>query len=50
VNVQRKFTTAVQSGPRAQRLPLVSSPKETYRWKKKFDEDDEVQEEAGSKT
>jgi hypothetical protein len=29
-----KFLTryAVQSGPRAQRFPLVSSPKETSRW------------------
>jgi hypothetical protein len=31
-----KFLTryAVQSGPRAQRFPLVSSPKETSRWEK----------------
>ena len=26
--------SAVQSGPRAQRFPLVSSPKETSRWQK----------------
>ena len=26
--------SAVQSGPRAQRFPLVSSPKETSRWEK----------------
>jgi len=35
--------SAVQSGLCAQRIPLVSSPKETSRWKK-FDYDDEVQE------
>jgi hypothetical protein len=44
VNVQRKFTSAVRSGPRAQRSPLVSSPIETSRWVN-FDDDDEVQEE-----
>ena len=26
--------SAVQSGPQAQRFPLVSSPKEKYRWEK----------------
>jgi hypothetical protein len=30
---------------RAQRFPLVSSPKETSRWEK-FDDDDEAQEEV----
>jgi hypothetical protein len=33
----------VQSGPRAQRFPLFSSPKETLAGKT-FDEDDDVQE------
>jgi len=33
-----------QSGPRAQRFPLVSSPKETSRWEN-FHDVDEVQEE-----
>jgi len=37
--------SAVQSGPRAQRFPLVSSPKETSRWEK-YDDDDEVQAEV----
>jgi len=36
-------TSAVQSGTRAQRFPLVSSPKETSCWEK-FDVDDEAQE------
>ena len=42
-----KFPTryAVQSGSRAQRFPLVSSPKETSHWEK-FDDDDEVQKEV----
>ena len=34
----------IQSGPRAQRFALVSSPKEISRWEN-FDDDDEVQEE-----
>jgi hypothetical protein len=29
-----KFTTSLNSGPRAQRFPLVSSAKETSRWEK----------------
>jgi len=37
--------SAVQSGTRAQRFPLVSSHKETSLWKK-LDDDDEVQEEV----
>jgi len=37
--------SAIQSGLRAQPFPLVSSPKGTSRWKK-FDDDDEVQEEV----
>ena len=37
--------SAVNSGPRAQRFPLVSSPKETSRWEKVRD-DDELQEEV----
>ena len=37
--------SAGQFGPRAQRFALVSSPKETSGWKK-FDDDDEVQEEV----
>jgi hypothetical protein len=37
--------SAIQSGHRAQRFPLVSSPKESCCWKKRFD-DDEVQEEV----
>jgi len=41
---QRKSTSVVQSGPRVQRFPLVSSPKETSRWEKFDDDDDEVQE------
>jgi len=35
----------IVAGLRAQRFPLVSSPKETSRWEK-FDDDDAVQEEA----
>jgi len=38
-------SSAVQSGPRARRFPLVSSPKENLAGKK-FDDDDEVQEEV----
>jgi hypothetical protein len=43
-----KFLTryALQSGPSAQRFPLVSSPKETYLAGKKFDDNEEVQEEV----
>ena len=37
--------SAVQSGPRGRRFPLVSSPKETSRWEN-FDDDDEVREEV----
>jgi len=37
--------SAVQSEPRAQRFPLVSSPKETSR-RENFDDHDEVQEEV----
>jgi len=37
--------SAVPSGPRAQRFPLVSSPKK-HLTGKKFDDDDEVQEEV----
>jgi hypothetical protein len=43
VNVQRKFTSAVQSGPRVQRFPLVSSFKKHLAGKK-FEDNDEVQE------
>jgi hypothetical protein len=46
VNVQRKLTKKLLSGPRAQRFPIVSSPKETSRAGKKFDDDDEIQEEV----
>ena len=35
----------IVAGTRAQRFPLVSSPKETSRWKK-LDDDDEVREEV----
>jgi len=41
----RFLSSAVQSGSRAQQFTLVSSPKETSRWER-FDDDDEVQEEA----
>jgi hypothetical protein len=44
-NVQPKFKSAVQSGPRARRFPLVSSPKKHLAGKI-FDDDDEVQEEV----
>jgi hypothetical protein len=37
-------SSAVQYGPCTQRFPLVSSLKQTSRWEKKFDNDDEVQE------
>ena len=38
--------SAVQSRPRAQRFPLVSSPKEHLARKKFDDDDDEIQEEV----
>jgi hypothetical protein len=42
---RRKFTSAVQSGLRARRFPLVFSPQEASRWEN-FDDDYEVQEEV----
>jgi len=46
VKVQRKFTNRLLLFMVTQRFPLVSSPKETSCWEKKFDNDDEVQEEV----
>jgi len=37
--------SAIQSGPRAQRFPLVSSPKKSLAGKR-FDDDDELKEEV----
>jgi len=40
IQVEYIGPSAVQSGPRAQRFPLVSSPKETSCWEK-FNDDEE---------
>jgi hypothetical protein len=45
VNFQRKFTNKLLLFMVTLRFPLVSPPKETFRWEK-FDDEDEVQEEV----